>query len=438
MRIFLFSKTFRYHRILCILFVTATFVAVGQPRKSMVRVVVAPNHPDWTYRTGEIPSFKISVLHHDTPITDVKITYQIGPEKMEPVQCSSFVLTQGDTTIDGTTMQTPGFLRCIVVAEVDGKRYKGLATAGFEPQRITPTTDMPSDFHKFWKDNLGVLRSIPLKAKMERIPDRCTDMVDVYHVRIQNYGQTYIFGVLCVPKGEKSLPALLKLPGAGVRAYTGDIAMAEKGMITFQIGIHGIPVNLQSKVYENLRAGALDNYQYINLDDRDRYYYKRVYLGCVRAVDFLFSLPQFNKKDIGVAGGSQGGALSIVTAALDPRITCVAALAPGLCDLTGYLHGRAGGSRMFDKNNGSFNTKPDKVATSKYYDVVNFAQTLDIPGFYSWGFNDETCPPTTMYAAYNVIKSPKQLFLAYDANHWYYPEQWERANNWLMKQLNVR
>src|SRR5690606_18058570 len=108
------------------------------------------------------------------------------------------------------------------------------------------------------------------------------------------------------------------------------------------------------------------------------------------------------------------------------------------CDLTGYLHGRAGGSRMFDKNNGSFNTKPDKIATSKYYDVVNFAQTLDIPGFYSWGFNDETCPPTTMYAAYNVIKSPKQLFLAYDANHWYYPEQWERANKWLMEQLNVR
>ena len=55
--------------------------------------------------------------------------------------------------------------------------------------------------------------------------------------------------------------------------------------------------------------------------------------------------------------------------------------------------------------------------TSRYYDVVNFARRVTAPGLYSWGFNDETCPPTSMYAAYNVITAPKRLMLAYDTGH---------------------
>jgi cephalosporin-C deacetylase-like acetyl esterase len=52
---------------------------------------------------------------------------------------------------------------------------------------------------------------------------------------------------------------------------------------------------------------------------------------------------------------------------------------------------------------------PEKIETSKYYDVVNFARRLRVPGLYSWGYNDATCPPTSMYSAYNVITAPKTL-----------------------------
>ena len=48
---------------------------------------------------------------------------------------------------------------------------------------------------------------------------------------------------------------------------------------------------------------------------------------------------------------------------------------------------------------------------------MNFARRVTVPGLYSWGFNDETCPPTSMYAAYNVITAPKRLMLAYDTGH---------------------
>src|SRR5690606_26072145 len=96
--------------------------------------------------------------------------------------------------------------------------------------------------------------------------------------------------------------------------------LAEKGVITLQIGIHGIPVTDEAKLYTSLSAGALKGYPFFNLDDRDQYYYKRVYLGCVRAVDYLFSLPEFDGGNLAVWGGSQGGALSIITASLDDRV----------------------------------------------------------------------------------------------------------------------
>jgi len=213
--------------------------------------------------------------------------------------------------------------------------------------------------------------------------------------------------------------------------------LAEKGIITFEIGIHGIPVTMEPSVYTDLGASTLYQYYNYNLDNKDRYYFKRVYLGCVRANDFLVSLPQYDGTNLAVTGGSQGGALSIITAGLDSRVKFLAAYYPALSDVTGYLNGRAGGwPHLFDKNNLPFNNSKEKIETVAYYDVVNFARLLKVPGLYSWGFNDETCPPTSMYSAYNVINAPKDLFLALETGHWTYPEQREKFNLWLEQKLS--
>lgn len=409
----------------------------AQPTEKFVKVIVAPDRVDWTYKPGEKVKFTITVLQNGNPVKDARVTYQIGPEKMNPLKEDSATLSKGTITVEGGTMKTPGFLRCIATAVVDGKEYRGLATAGFDPLKIDPTVENPSDFKKFWDEAKAEAAQIPMDAEMTLIPERCTEKVDVYHVSLQNFrNRSRVYGILCLPKKEGKYPALLKVPGAGIRPYYGDVATAEQGIITFEIGIHGIPVNLDPEVYGDLGAGALAGYQWFNLENRDRYYYKRVYLGCVRANDFLVSLPQFDGTNLGVSGGSQGGALSIVTAALDARVKFLAAYYPALSDMTGYLNGRAGGwPHMFDKNNLPYNDLKEKKETIRYYDVVNFARTLRIPGYYSWGFNDETCPPTSMYAAYNVITAPKQLYLALETGHWTYPEQRDDFNNWIVNKL---
>jgi cephalosporin-C deacetylase-like acetyl esterase len=103
--------------------------------------------------------------------------------------------------------------------------------------------------------------------------------------------------------------------------------------------------------------------------------------------------------------------------------------------MAGYAHGRAGGWPHMFKD--AANRTKDKLETAAYYDVVNFARRVRVPGMYSWGFNDETCPPTSMYAAYNVIAAPKTLLLALETGHRTVPEQTERVSAWLEEYLKT-
>jgi hypothetical protein len=95
------------------------------------------------------------------------------------------------------------------------------------------------------------------------------------------------YGILCVPVKEGRYPALLRVPGAGVRPYGGDIYTASQGAITLEIGIHGISVTMEQKVYDDVFNGALMNYWNWGMDNRDDSYYKRVIIGCLRALDYI-------------------------------------------------------------------------------------------------------------------------------------------------------
>jgi cephalosporin-C deacetylase len=426
--------------ILLLLFTTNL---LAQPAERLVKVMVTPDHADWLYKPGEPARFAITVYQSNVPVRGATVRYEVGPEKMEPTQKETLTLQEGTANIAAGTLKTAGFLRCTATAMINGKEYRGMATAAYDPLTIKPVAENPADFKAFWDKAKADLAAIPLDARLTLLPERCTETVNVYHVNIQSYAEpswnkakARLYGILCVPKADGNYPALLKVPGAGIRPYGGDVAMAEKGLITLEIGIHGVPVNMDPVVYANLASGPLQNYQNLNLDDRDRYYYKRVYLGCVRAVDFLVSLPQYDGRNLAVTGGSQGGALSIITAGLDARVKWLGAYYPALCDITGYLSGRAGGwPHLFAGNNLAFNNKADKIKTIAYYDVVNFARLVNVPGFYSWGYNDDVCPPTSMYAAYNVVSAPKSLELYHDTGHWTYPEQVAKMNTWLLEQM---
>ncbi len=426
--------------IICLLFL-ATFAAFAQESLGTYQVRVSLDKANWVYELNEPTKFTIAVTLNNSQVAGLPLKYSCGMEMMPPIIEKTVTTTAQPLTIDGGTLKEAGFLRCIATVEKDGKTYRGLATAGFRPDLIQPTTTDPTDFDKFWNDAKVSLANLPIDAKFEPLPSYSTPTVDVFHVSFQNVGggssrSSRIYGILAMPKTTNpnaKFPALLSVPGAGVRPYRGMLNLAEKGIITLQIGIHGISVILDQSVYDNLGAGALNRYNVAGNDNKDNYYYKRVFLGAVRANDFLVSLPQFDGKNLGVIGGSQGGALAISTAALDSRVKSLVASYPALSDLTGYIYGRAGGWHHVFRS--KENQTKEKIETSKYYDTVNFARRLKIPGIYSWGFNDETCPPTSMYAAYNLITAPKTLLLGLEMGHANSLEQTEKLNSWIEQKL---
>ena len=422
-------------------------VATGlkaQVRGNSIVVTVEPDHKDWNYQTGETATFTVEVRRSGTLVDQVEVDYEAGPE-MYPTEKKHAVLKDGTMRHKGK-MQKPGFYRLKVTAHVGGRDYTGSCTAAFSPEKLQPTTVMPTDFDAFWQKALEEARWTSLEPTKRLLPERSTKDVNVYEVSFQNVrwgSRTY--GILAVPveadgnpQEAKKYPALLRVPGAGVRPYQGDPWTAAKGIIVLEIGIHGIPVTMEQSVYDRLADGALNCYWNYGMDNRDQSYYKRVVVGCVRAVDYIEQFTPWDGKHLAVTGSSQGGFISLATAALDKRVSCYGAVHAALCDHTASLQGVACGWPHYFYGKGQEAKSKSieaRIETSRYYDGVNFARRITCPGWFSFGYNDDVVPPTTAYATYNVVTAPKTLSPYQQTAHFWFQEQWDEWQDWILKQL---
>lgn len=405
---------------------------------SSVHLVVTLDRPDWRYRIGDSATFRVALDRAGREVPGARVIVALGAERMRAMRTDTVAGTSRGVTHRGA-LDVPGFLRATAQVTIDGVEYSEMATAAFEPERIDASITMPADFQEFWTRAITQARRVPLLPVMTRLSEHSTTDVDVYHVSFQNHrAGSRLYGMLSVPTKPGRYPAMLVVPGAGVRPYFPSVATARRGVIHLAIGIHGIPVDRDSLLYNELRATALASYSSSGAEDRDAYYYKRVIVGVLRAGDFLHGLPQFDGRNYVVQGGSQGGALAIIAGALDPRVKGIASSYPAMADQPGYFRGRAGGWPHMFADTLRVKAKGEKLETIRYYDVVNFARLLKVPGIYAWGFNDTTVPPTSMYAAYNLITAPKELYVVVEAEHFRVRSQIDAMDAWLLNAMGVR
>jgi cephalosporin-C deacetylase-like acetyl esterase len=421
-------------------FLTGTVYTQNSPAPiKLIDFVLTPNKPEWNYDLNQNASVEVTVLKFGVPLNDVSITYELGPEMLPAEKKGNMVLKKGKGKIDLGTSRQPGFRQLVVKTEYNGRTYSNMVKVAYAPEKIEPTVTLPGDFMNFWETAKAEAAKVPIDVMLTPLQEYSTSTVDMYLVNLQNYkkGQR-LYGYLCKPKAPGKYPVLFSPPGAGIKPTAPFAAYADQGFISFSIEIHGISPMLDATSYKNV-SNAFGDYWLNKLDDRDNYYYKSVYLGCIRAIDYLCSLPEWDGTNVAVTGGSQGGALSIVTAALDKRVTCLAAFYPALSDMTGYLHGRAGGwPHLLSPRYQAITNTPEKLKTISYFDVVNFARNITVPGFYSWGYNDNTCPPTSIYAAINSVKAPKKIVITPISGHWHFEETNTESIEWIKKQLRIK
>lgn len=421
---------------------TILSMAENYPYRSDLLWVTEPDHPDWIYRTGEKAKIKISLFKYGIPQDGITVSYETGSELMPSDKTGSIVLKNGKAEINIGTLDKPGFRDCIFSVMINGRKYSHHVKVGFSPDKIKPYTEMPDGFMDFWKNNIKEASEFPLKYTKEKAEEYCTEKIDCYLIKLQlnNRGQA-VYGYLFYPKNAKpgSCPVVLSPPGAGIKTIKEPLRhkyYAEEGFIRLEFEIHGLNPTMseeQFKEISNAFNGKENGYLTNGLDNKDNYYMKRVYLSCLRCIDLLTSLPEWDGKNVIVQGGSQGGALAMITAGLDKRVTACVVNHPALSDMAGYMAGRAGGYPHFFRTKG-METK-EKLETMSYYDVVNFARLIKADTFMTWGFNDNTCPPTTSYAVYNTLECSKEALITPINEHWT-SEETERGHlEWIKKHL---
>lgn len=279
------------------------------------------------------------------------------------------------------------------------------------------------DLRDFWGQVRDELDAVPIDAQSELIEPEEDRLVRTWRVTLSGLGGVRFRAFLMLPDlgpDARPLPVAVYTPGYG--GNTPHTAMAglcyDKGIALLSVYPRGQGESTQYwRVPEGLTKLTM------GLDDPAEQYYRAGYADCLRGIDFLCSRENIDPERIGVIGLSQGGGLTLATAALDPRVKCAVAHEPFLCNYPVAIETATTGPYLelighFAENPG---TKQRALETLAWFDPLNLAQLITCPTFVSIGLADTTCPPETIRPVYDLINAFKGLIEIPDAGHgWYY------------------
>jgi cephalosporin-C deacetylase len=266
------------------------------------------------------------------------------------------------------------------------------------------STPRPTDFDQFWDQTRAELASTPADLRYEPEPLRSNDAVETYAVRFSSLGGARIFAWLCLPRARSACPGLILPPGySGVPGVPR--AWAALGYAAVQVSPRGHHRS------DGEVAPGFPGYMTAGIQDPRTYVYRGAYCDIWRSVDVLLDRPEVDRARIGISGGSQGGAFSLIAAAGRPEIAAVAADVPFLTGIRDSL--RLGSSYPYEEIKDYVRQRPEAevqvLTTLDYVDTLNFADRIAVPTLLSAGLSDDVCPPETAYALYNRLGCARDI-----------------------------
>lgn len=284
-----------------------------------------------------------------------------------------------------------------------------------ELREYSPDTGKKADFDRFWDDTLAESAAEPLNAAMERAPYPI-DAVECFNVRFDGFGGNRVSARYVRPASPPSakFPAIVVYHGYNWNTLNvaGALKYALMGRSVLLMDVRGQDVG--SPDHARYPNGGASGWMTLGIVDPKEYYYRNVYMDSVRAVEFVRSLEETDERDIAIEGGSQGGALALAVGALSPHVRRVMSDVPYLCHFRRAVRLSTEGPyneiyHYFKIHDPLHATEGDVYDTLSYFDCCNLADRITAECLLSVGLEDTICPPSTIFAAYNRIRAPKDI-----------------------------
>ena len=368
---------------------------------------VETNETSATYEVGESMTFQVS-SNSSSPISWV-----LKYDEHAPIISSGTI--NGSSGTVAYTGAHPGAVLC----EVTQGNNKAIASAVFDPFDIQPFEQEPADFDAFWNSQKALLAAVPINPIVTLYST--SNYSKTYRVTLDHIDNRKVYGYLTVPNEVGPFPGVVVMPPYGnvTNIALPEIDLAEKGgMLAFAISIHNAPPD---QVDPNA-------YQPDDYSDKDGNYYRYAFLAGVRAIDYIFSRPDFDGVNFVMSGVSQGAGLATVVAGLDNRVDLLTISNPALCQTTGLSFDReASFPNYILQSRNNFGTAAHEAATreaSKYYDAAFFARRFNGPSMVMLSYEDVVTPVATGLSAFNQLEGPKILVHSTELDHSHPFEYW--------------
>lgn len=354
-----------------------------------------------TYKCGEEITFSLRITDGKTFPEGVPFRWELFVEGGK--KTSGKAVTGNKPFTLKTKLAKPGFAYVFAYAvDKKGKARKDVlqlsASAGAEVGKITQSVPEPKDFDAYWKKQLERLKQVPMAVKLTKVDSQYKN-VNCFYFEIAAPGGNPATGYLSVPKNAKpgKHKAYVFFYGYGFGSVKKQDKSASYGNIVLSVSRYGIPQGLKEEYYKNAGNTTLKKFGFRNNGKADECDFNYMILRGLRAVEYLKSRPEWNKRDLTLNGGSMGAFQSVNVAALDKDVSALQLRIPWCADLGGIKHGRIRGWR------------PDYVPALDYFDIVNQAKRVKAKTVINIGLGDRACPASGQFAMYNVMTCPKTL-----------------------------
>jgi cephalosporin-C deacetylase len=292
-----------------------------------------------------------------------------------------------------------------------------------ELRRYQGRNPRPADFDAYWD---RALNELDATAPMVELVPRSSpaNFAECFDLWFTGVGGARIHAQYIRPTGGGPHPAVLQFHGYS--GNSGDwfdkLAWAAQGLAVAAMDVRG--QGGSSEDPGGVKGTTLRGHIVRGLSDHpDKLAFRQIFLDTAQLVRVVSAFPEVDPTRLGAKGGSQGGALTLACAALEPQIARAAPVFPFLCDYQRVWEMDLAENayeelkEYFRRYDPTHEREREIFTQLGYIDVQHLADRIRARVLMTTSLMDMVCPPSTQFAAYNKITSQKDMVLYPDFGH---------------------